>query len=367
MKILVVDDIGPMHNLALMLHAAGHQAGGMVMLNTIDLDGKVPSEIQMLPYGVFNTPKYGRLVVDDESLASVMARAAEHKNDMVIDYEHQTFSDPPIAAPAAGWVKIRNLINKGKEGIWAVVDWTPKAKEMIANREYRYFSPVTWTRKNDGKVLGLMGGGLTNIPNIDGMVPLTNKADAGKQQTHKEGTDMKQIAALLGLPETATEEEIVAALQKLIESMNSAVATNKAVTAALALAEGAKDSEITGTIMAMKQSHSQHGTLAQQVAALTAKNAQRDAEELVANAMKPDDKGLVKVLPAQKDWALDYAKKDPEGFKVYVNKTAGVMLTGKVAGDPPAGGGGEMDEAQRQVNKMLGVSDESFKKHNPAA
>ena len=67
------------------------------------------------------------------------------------------------------------------------------------------------------------------------------------------------------------------------------------------------------------------------------------------------------------EFALDYAKKDPEGFRIFVNKTAGVLLTAKVAGDPPAGGGGEMDETAIQVCKMFGNKPEDVKKFMPAA
>lgn len=368
-----------MTDLIIMLHNT-NPAGSAVMLHTIDLNGVVPAEIQMLPYGVFNTPKYGKLIVDDESVTSVMGMAMGQTNDMVIDYEHQSFAEPPIAAPAAGWVKIKNLINKGKQGIWAIVDWTPKAKELIANKEYRYFSPVTWTRNSDGKVLGLMGGGLTNLPNIDGMVPLTNKSlQAGKPASlqadltsHKEGQSMKALAALLGLPETATEEEIAAAIKKLIETASgggAAVATNKAVVTALGLAETAQESEITGTIMAMKAGSTQHADLLVQVNSLKTRLAARDEadiEVLVNSAIAGDGKGA-KLLPAQKEWAMGYAKRDLDGFKVFLNKAPYAVVTGKIVADDNAGGSSQLDETQVQINKMLGITDETFKKHNPVA
>ena len=62
---------------------------------------------------------------------------------MVVDYEHQTLSDRE--APAAGWIKkIDGLAIKAKDGLWAIAEWTEKARQYIQNKEYRYFSPVFW-------------------------------------------------------------------------------------------------------------------------------------------------------------------------------------------------------------------------------
>ena len=180
---------------------------------------------------------------------------------------------------------------------------------------------------------------------------------------------MKRIAALLGLPETATEDEIVAAMQKMMEGMQTVKATNKAVTDALSLTDDATGSVITGTIMAMKQSHTQHGTIAGEIETLKNKLKARedaDIEVLVHSAISGDGKGS-KLLPAQKDWAMAYAKRDPEGFKVFLNTASYAVITGKVAGAEAGGGSGQLDETQIQVNKMLGIDTETFKKHNPAA
>lgn len=361
------------------LHLLTHTAdadGDIILLNSIDLNGKAPGEIQLIPYGIHDTLRYGKVTIDDESLNSIMAfRKTREPNDEVIDYEHATFTDPPIAAPAAGWIK--KLINKGKDGIWAMVEWTDKARKMIEAKEYRYFSPVTLSRK-DGKVLGLLGGGLTNLPNIIGMVPLTNRLSSplpsplvgeggvrGKFQTHKEDINMKRIAALLGLPETATEDEIVAAMQKLM----SGAQTNKGVIEALGLKEGATSSELIGTILAMKASHTQSGDLTKTVADLQSRLQARelvDLETLVNSAIAGDAKGA-KLLPAQKEWALAYAKRDPEGFKVFLNTAQYAVLTGKIVPDDKGGGSGELDETTLKVCRLFGNDPAEVKKNMPQA
>jgi phage I-like protein len=315
----------------------------------------IPTEIQVIPYGNIETPK-GPFTLDDESARAVIAAFEAQKNDMVIDYEHQTLMG--VQAPAAGWIK--KLINKGAEGVWAAVEWTERAREYLKNKEYRYVSPVFLKRITDNKVVRLINVALTNEPNIDGMVPLINKNAAFTIENinqPKEDDTMKELLKLLGLAETATETDAIAAVNKLKTPVQ--IVANKGVLTALGLAETATEAEVTGTIMAMKQSHGQVGTLAQEVAGLKTKLGERDAAEVVALAMKEG-----KITPAQKEWADEYAKRDIEGFKVFVAKAPVVVVLGKTVDDDKHETGGVLDETQQQVNKMMGVSDETFKKYN---
>lgn len=328
------------------------------------LNSAVPTEIQVIPYGQYDTPKYPGMpyLCDEQSFDAVMNEFAAQKNDMVIDYEHQTMAEPPVEAPASGWIK--QLINKGKDGIWAVVEWTKRAQEMIANKEYRYISPVFLRRKTDGRIVKLLNVALTNQPNIDGMVPLTNKQFTDRQ-SHKEESKMKKLLALLGLAETATEDEAVVAINKLIDAgkaHETVVSVNKAAIEALGLKPEATASEITGTIMAMKQAHGQHGDLAGKVAELQHKLVARDAQDAVDLAVNSG-----KITPAMKDWALDLAKKDLAGFQVFVSKAPFVVRTDKIVPADQGGGGQQLDETELQVCRMFGNKPEDVLKNKAVA
>ena len=358
-----------------------------ILLICKDLAGEVPTEIQVIPAGYHSTPK-GAFLCDAESAALVLAAFAGRQNDMVVDYEHQTLEG--CEAPAAGWIKsVAGLVNRGVDGIWAVgVEWTERARQYIANREYRYLSPVFMVRKSDGRVTELINVALTNQPNIDGMVPLINKLE---MQTEEEGMALKKkICDKLGLPETATDDEVMAAMDKAMgsktmahkllstlglapeaseDAATAAIATlkeqatvmaNKDVLTALGLPEGATASEATATILAMKQGDTQTAHLAREVQSLKDQLAKKDAGDLVTMAMKDG-----KIAPAQKEWAEGYAARDPEGFRLFVAKAPVVVPLGtKVAdgGDPPE----RVEETQLQVNKLLGIDAETFKKHTPA-
>jgi phage I-like protein len=324
-----------------------------------DVEGKVPAEIQVIPYGHHDTPK-GPFRLDDEGARGIVEAFEAQTNDMVIDYEHQTLADPPVEAPAAGWIK--KLVNRGADGIWAVIEWTDRAKQYIANREYRYVSPVFLKRISDNRVVRLINVALTNQPNIDGMVPLANKLGFEGDTNTKEAT-MKNLWKLLGLSGDVTEEAAIAVVNKLIADLEAhkektAIVANKGVIDALGLAATATESEIVGTILAMKQSHTKIDDVVKELNTLKSGLIQRDADGAVEMAMKEG-----KITPAQKDWALDYAKRDLEGFRVFVSKAPVVVIEGKVVTEHKETGAG-IDDVQAQINKMCGVDDETFKKYN---
>lgn len=125
--------------------------------------GECPDKIKILPVGKINSEK-GDFIVDEESYSAMKTEMQRRGIDIVIDYEHQTLQD--VQAPASGWVK--ELIYT-PEAIVAKVEWTPKAKEYLKNKEYRYLSPVVLTRKSDSKAVVLHSLALTNTPAINGM------------------------------------------------------------------------------------------------------------------------------------------------------------------------------------------------------
>lgn len=172
----------------------------------IELSG-VPTEIKILPLGRVHSQK-GDFNVDEESFELIRKQFKDRKLDLVIDYEHQTLSD--VQAPAGGWIK---ELYKGEDAIIAKVEWTAKAAEYLKNKEYRYLSPVVLVRKRDQKATAIHSVALTNTPAIDGMFALVNSLDIEDISEGGNIMDLKELAKALGLPETATEEEIKKAVE----------------------------------------------------------------------------------------------------------------------------------------------------------
>lgn len=152
---------------------------------------EAPEYIKVLPLGHVSSEK-GDFVVDGESFRMMKEHREHRAVDIVVDYEHQTLQD--VQAPAAGWIK--ELILK-RDGIFAKVEWTKRAKNYLQNREYRYLSPVVMVRKSDNKAAQIHSVALTNTPAINGMIPIVNSVKA----SFKLDDTMKEICRMLNISE----------------------------------------------------------------------------------------------------------------------------------------------------------------------
>ena len=331
--------------------------------------GGAPEVISVLPLGHVKSAK-GEFDVDGESFSAMKAQIAQRGVDLVVDYEHQTLTGEQ--APAAGWVK-ELFLDDGQ--IKARVEWTDRAKAYLENREYRYLSPVITVRKADGKAMGLHSIALTNTPAIEHMEAIVNSLNfEGGQNTMNEF--MKKLAALLGLGEDATEEQVAEALKACVEENKSLkesaaeaakqqpaeddkVVANKAVCELLGLKAGAATADVAAAIMALKGGNIGGVNLVEQVKSLEAKLADRDAEEAVEMALKAG-----KITPAQREWAKGYALKNLEDFRGFVEKAPQVVPMGDVGGSEPLTlKRDEVDEATLLVCKQLGISTEDVKQY----
>lgn len=157
----------------------------------MDVASVAPNEFQVFPYGEIQIEGGPPFVVDDAIMDRIVERFSARGLDMVVDYEHQTEAN--VEAPAAGWIK--RLVNRGTAGLWAVVEWTARAREYLANREYRYFSPVFMLSPKNGLV-ELLRVGLTNAPRLNGISPIV-----AKWVVDEPGPDREQllINGLLGI------------------------------------------------------------------------------------------------------------------------------------------------------------------------
>lgn len=333
----------------------------------VELSG-VPTEIKILPLGRVHSQK-GDFNVDDESFELIRKQFKDRKLDLVIDYEHQTLSD--VQAPAGGWIKD---LYKGDDAIIAKVEWTEKASEYLKNKEYRYLSPVVLVRKRDQKATAIHSVALTNTPAIDGMFALVNSLDIEDISEGGNIMDLKELAKALGLPETATEEEIKKAVEdaaKAAEKLKEMdgkkpgdgepkpegadMVANSTILSMLGLKADAKTEDVAASIMALKAGAPDTQA---ELLALKQRMQERDADEEVQKALKAG-----KITAAQSEWAKSYALKDMEGFKGFVDKAPVVVPHGRLdLKDAPAASGS--DEVDVAILKNMGVSMEDVKKYS---
>ena len=141
-------------------------------LELAPLENGPPGAFRIFPFGKIETTK-GVFRFDEEAARRVIAAWRDYGNRLPIDYEHQIF-DPVTngPVPAAGWFDLELR----EDGLWAVnVEWTPRAVELLKNREYRYFSP-TFRTDDEGRIVELVNVALVNLPATKRMEPLVAKA-----------------------------------------------------------------------------------------------------------------------------------------------------------------------------------------------
>jgi len=343
-----------------------------------EIDG-VPSEFQLLPYGEISIHTRKRpAVLDEAAMKTVIAKFDARGNDMVIDYEHQT--EMGTQAPAAGWIK--QLVNRGRDGLWAIVEWTDKAKEYLKNREYRYFSPVMWIHEVSDRVALLEHVALTNDPAINNLKPIMAKmklAKAGTRHDHnEEEVNMDKIREMLELPAETPADKIEGRVAlviskcadletKLADAVTQAadaarVVACKEVMTALGTNEGATADDLVKIITGMKALETPAQKLALKVQELETRIASRESDDIVQEALKSG-----RTSPAElEEWGNDLAKTSPDQFrKIVLSRTAGSVIPLdklRVAKGKPEG---LADEAQKGINKQLGISDETYTKFGP--
>ena len=285
---------------------------------------------------------------------------AEHNPTQppVIDYEHQTLHKEANGqpAPAAGWIHgLRWLDGKG---LYAEVELTQRARELVAAGEYRYFSPVFEYAKSTGDVVRVLMGALTNHPAIHGMDAInlmaaaTARFGANPHPNPPETTVtlLEKLLAAIGLPANTTEDAAIAACTSIKSQAEAAraalklddTATAETVTAActsLRAAAGATPDPAKYVPVSVVEE------LKTSVAALTAKVGERQVEDLITPALADG-----RLLPAQETWARDLGKTNLAALTAYL-KTAqpiAALSSTQTGGKPPAG---EQDKGAHGLTK----------------
>lgn len=271
---------------------------------------------------------------------------------MVVDYEHQTLKAEKLGekAPASGWIERASLRYEQGVGILGSIDWNPPAAKLIGDGEYAYLSPVFLYSPDDGEVLLLRHVALTNDPGLDlPQVALRAAVDFDfSTEEEPQMTLLQQLLASLGLAKETAEADVVAAVVALkakadqVEGLSAKVA---------ALSSQAPDPAKFVAVETM-------AALQGQVAALSSQINGDKVTQMVEAALTAG-----KLLPAQKEWALDLGKSNLAALTAYVEKTpaiaalAGLQTDGKDLGK---GATAALTADELKVATQLGLTAEQF-------
>jgi len=151
-------------------------------------EGKDTMEIQVLELGSWKHPIYGKIKISEKEIGEFIDNFNDDvRRDLPITEGHSVGKE----LPAIGWFK--ELLNKGRDGLWAVVEWTKQGRKLLEEKSYKYFSPEYYTAYDDPethKVYNnvLVGGALTNSPYFKGL-----KAIVLSEQTLLKDMNLEEI------------------------------------------------------------------------------------------------------------------------------------------------------------------------------
>lgn len=295
-------------------------------------DDRASSWIQVARVGSWIHEWYEKFDITLQDLADMVANFTAGQRDVMVDYNHASFSSDPEEAIAAGWTQELETRADGAE-LWALVEWTPGAAEKIKNQEYRFISPefdYLVPSKESGEILGtvLYAIGLCNRPFIEGMAPVELREPTllvqsacrrltepiGSIQEGGPAMDEARIRQVLGLADDVklTDEHMGAALTKLDEQIAALTAENTKLTTdaegkvLVDEAEHAELLQLREKPAGITLSEADHTQLKADAAAGKSANEKlllRERQDMVSDGVRAG-----KVLPAEVDDLLKLAE-----------------------------------------------------------
>ncbi len=192
---------------ALALNSAHHDAETATWTLALNMaqGDEAPAWIDVLPVGKIQGVD-GRGWLNDQPQAVIDA-TQELGYDLPIDWSHATDLKAPKggSSPAAGWVDCQSLEVQGGM-IRGKAMWNPSGAASVAQREYRYLSPVFHFDPKTKRVRRLLATSLVNRPNL----PTLSALNQQETQTMDE-----RLLAALGLSPEATVEQVLTALNAM--------------------------------------------------------------------------------------------------------------------------------------------------------
>lgn len=301
----------------------------------------LPPRLLVAPWGE-STDLAGAPVIVNAKTVEVLSsnQARLGRAEVALDFEHNSLKPAREPVPVAAYGSLEVVEGEGIYLVLAADSWTPEGRDAYSGRHYRDLSPTVY-RDESGAVIGLHSVALTRagqLPELRAYSALSSDLKTLASETTAPATmDNPDYRALLckrlGLDPECTDEELVAA-------------------------------------------------------------AEAEAKpEPAAMAAKPEDKPEDKPEPLSADARLDrierrqlIAEAKAEGKLIPLNQAAldelplsalSTLLDGLEPGQVPTSGTTPTAGAQpgpvalsaeeRTVCKTLGISEEDFRKSNPAA
>ncbi len=324
----------------------------------------LPQRILVLPWGEQDTAQ-GKVICDDTTMRLLSSyNAAKNWDRIALDFEHSSVPSSPTykgePVKVAGYGKLQLVPN---EGVYLLMSsWTAEGKEFAAGGHYGDLSPVVKCNKAN-EVIGLHSVALCRHGATPGLVflsaaPAVQHKSSPTAHPSKSATTMDPkafqaaLAKALGLPDTATAEDILAAFTAKLEAKDkvddaAATADTKMLSAGFdEIKELLKkqDEKITAQDERLKLLSS--GVETNEVADIL-KNAAREGKQVPAFAAKNLKAADLRLLCADLPVTVPMDKRTPDGATLLLSSST------------PA-----VNPELAAIDKLTGVSDDDVKKYS---
>lgn len=304
---------------------------------------------QVLRAGHFVHSSYGEFDMTPDDLASMVANFAngvrpKAPTRLVVDYDHGN-----LTGKAAGWITALEVRAGGTE-LWAQVEWTDEAADLIRRKEYQFTSAEftsEYVDKETGETRGatLLAFAITNRPFVEGMQPLALSEQVSQAMSASDEAKPPAAEPVADGGEAPEENEMEQQLRQL-----------------LGLDE---KTDVLEAVKALKDNRtvvlSERDTL---TARLTEVSAERDdlkrqLGEASRDALLAKYEGEGKLTPAMRDgWAAEMALNEPERFAKLMDTLPVVVdLTERGSDNGADTGDTKLTEAEVNLGRQLGISE----------
>ncbi|MBB4955564.1 phage I-like protein [Agrobacterium vitis] len=262
-------------------------------------------------------------------------------------------------SPARGWIV---ELQSRDDGVWGRVEWTEEGQSLVAGKSYGYLSPVfLHSVAKPYRVDKLLRVALTNDPNLDFLTSLHSR-----QETEM----LEELRKALGLPDTATEADVLAT----VASTHAANQANAALMAKIREASGL-DANVSGdALVTALQSRgkatateaenadlkTQLVSLQTQLTSLVTNMARDKAETTIEAAIAGG-----KIVPALREHMVSRHMKTPAEVEAEIALMPS-LNAGGLGGRKLSSEGDTATAEEIQVASMMGVDPEAFKKEHKA-
>ena len=184
---------------------------------------EIPSDnfIMVLKAGDWDNAEAGICQhVDQEAFDRILAAFKDQSAEpnfpgLLVDYDHFSHR-PDRPSGAAAWIVD---LKQRDDALWAEFRFTKSGRELVEGGEYRLTSPVldrfepydgapSEKHLRPGRLLRV---GLTNDPNMKGLVPASNRTNPEENRMNH----AEKLKKLLGLAQEASDDDIEQAIQAL--------------------------------------------------------------------------------------------------------------------------------------------------------